>query len=103
MRAYTTKEKAKITAGAVAALIVTGWLVVLTIAIQSGTIKEASNSGGRSFMIFARFQIIEGFFRVYVEMAADLKPQLCHLWIVPPFWVSQVCLSRTNNIGRYLS
>lgn len=54
-------------------------------------------------MIFARFQIVEGFFRVFVEMAADLKAHLCHLWIVPPFWVSQVCLSRTNNIGRYLS
>jgi hypothetical protein len=35
MRAYTTKEKAKITAGAVAALVITGWLVVLAIAFLS--------------------------------------------------------------------
>jgi hypothetical protein len=35
MPAYTTKEKAKITAGAVEALIITGWLVVLAIAILS--------------------------------------------------------------------
>ena len=35
MRAYTTKEKAKITAGAVAALVIVGWLVVLAIAFFS--------------------------------------------------------------------
>jgi hypothetical protein len=37
MRGYTTKEKAKITAGAgaVAALVITGWLVVLAIAFLS--------------------------------------------------------------------
>jgi hypothetical protein len=29
MRPYTTKEKAKITAGAVASLVIVGWLVVL--------------------------------------------------------------------------
>jgi hypothetical protein len=29
MRAYTTKEKLKITAGAVASLVIVGWLVVL--------------------------------------------------------------------------
>jgi hypothetical protein len=32
MRGYTTKEMTRITAGAVAALVVTGWLVVLAIA-----------------------------------------------------------------------
>ena len=32
MRAYTLKEKARITAGAVAALVVVGWLLVLAIA-----------------------------------------------------------------------
>jgi hypothetical protein len=32
---YTTKEKAKITAGAIAALVTTGWLVVLAIAFLS--------------------------------------------------------------------
>jgi hypothetical protein len=35
MRGYTTKEKVKIPAGAVAALVITGWLVVLAIAILS--------------------------------------------------------------------
>ena len=35
MRAYTTKEKAKITAGAVASLVIVGWLVVLAIAFLS--------------------------------------------------------------------
>jgi hypothetical protein len=35
MRGNATKEKAKITAGAVAALVVAGWLVVLAIAILS--------------------------------------------------------------------
>jgi hypothetical protein len=35
MRGYTRKEIAKITAGAVAALVVTGWLVVLAIAFLS--------------------------------------------------------------------
>jgi hypothetical protein len=35
MRAYTTKEKAKITAGAVAALVITRWLVLLAIAFPS--------------------------------------------------------------------
>jgi hypothetical protein len=34
MRGYTTKEKAKITAGA-AALVITRWLVVLAIAFLS--------------------------------------------------------------------
>jgi len=31
MRAYTTKEKLKITAGAVASLVIVGWVVVLAI------------------------------------------------------------------------
>jgi hypothetical protein len=31
MRPYTTKEEAKITAGAVASLVIVGWLVVLGI------------------------------------------------------------------------
>jgi hypothetical protein len=35
VRGYTTKEKAKITAGAVTALVITGWLVVLAIAFLS--------------------------------------------------------------------
>ncbi len=35
MRGYTTKEKVKITAGAVAALVITGWLVVLAIVFMS--------------------------------------------------------------------
>jgi hypothetical protein len=35
MRGYTTKEKAKITAGAVAAIVVVGWLVALVTAILS--------------------------------------------------------------------
>jgi hypothetical protein len=32
MRAYTFSEKARITAGAVAALVIVGWLLVLAIA-----------------------------------------------------------------------
>jgi hypothetical protein len=35
MQDYTTKEKLKITAGAVAALVVVGWLVALAIAFLS--------------------------------------------------------------------
>jgi hypothetical protein len=35
MRGYTTKEITKIAAGAVAALVITGWLVVLAIAFLS--------------------------------------------------------------------
>jgi hypothetical protein len=35
MRRYTTKEKAKITAGAVTALVIVGWIVVLAIASMS--------------------------------------------------------------------
>lgn len=35
MRAYTFKEKARITAGAVAALVIVGWLLVLAIAFLS--------------------------------------------------------------------
>jgi hypothetical protein len=33
MRGYTTKEKARITAGAVASVVIVGWLVVLAIAV----------------------------------------------------------------------
>jgi hypothetical protein len=35
MRPYTTKEKAKIIAGAVASLVIVGWLVVLATAFLS--------------------------------------------------------------------
>jgi hypothetical protein len=35
MRGYTTKEKAKITAGTVAALVITGWILVLALAFLS--------------------------------------------------------------------
>ena len=35
MRAYTPKEKAKITAGAVASLVIVAWLAVLAIVILS--------------------------------------------------------------------
>jgi hypothetical protein len=35
MRDYTTKEKLKITAGAVASLVIVGWLIVLAIVFLS--------------------------------------------------------------------
>jgi hypothetical protein len=35
MRGYSTKEKIKITAGAVSSLVIVGWLVVLAIAFLS--------------------------------------------------------------------
>jgi len=35
MRPYTTKEKAKITAGAVCSLIIVGWLALFALAILS--------------------------------------------------------------------
>jgi hypothetical protein len=35
MRPYTTKEKVKITAGAVAALVITGWIATLALAFLS--------------------------------------------------------------------
>jgi hypothetical protein len=36
MRSYTLKEKAKITAGAVAALVIVAWLAVIALALLSG-------------------------------------------------------------------
>jgi hypothetical protein len=35
MRAYTLKEKAKITAGAVAALVIVAWLAIIALALLS--------------------------------------------------------------------
>jgi hypothetical protein len=35
MRSYNPKEKAKITAGAVAAMVITGWLFLLALAFLS--------------------------------------------------------------------
>jgi hypothetical protein len=35
MRGYTLKEKAKITAGAVAALIIVAWLAIIALALLS--------------------------------------------------------------------
>jgi hypothetical protein len=35
MRGYTTKEKLKITAGAIASLVIVGWIAVLAIAYLS--------------------------------------------------------------------
>jgi hypothetical protein len=35
MRAYTFKEKTRITAGAVASLVIVGWLCVLAVAFLS--------------------------------------------------------------------
>jgi hypothetical protein len=35
MRPYTTKEKAKITAGAVASLVIVGWIVVVALGFLS--------------------------------------------------------------------
>ena len=35
MRGYTTKEKLKITAGAVSALVIVGWLAVFALALMS--------------------------------------------------------------------
>jgi hypothetical protein len=35
MRSYTTKEKARVTAGAVASLVIVGWVVVLAIVFLS--------------------------------------------------------------------
>ena len=36
MRDYTPKEKAKITAGAVTALVIVAWLAILALALLSG-------------------------------------------------------------------
>jgi hypothetical protein len=36
MRSYTLKEKAKITAGAVVALVIVAWLAILALALLSG-------------------------------------------------------------------
>jgi hypothetical protein len=36
MRSYTLKEKAKITAGAVAALVIVAWLTIIALALLSG-------------------------------------------------------------------
>jgi hypothetical protein len=36
MRDYTLREKAKITAGAVAALVIVAWLAVIALALLSG-------------------------------------------------------------------
>jgi hypothetical protein len=52
VRGYTTKEKAKITAGAVAALVITGWLVVLAIAFLSARRKRPP-AGAALLFLFA--------------------------------------------------
>jgi hypothetical protein len=36
VRGYTVKEKAKITAGAVAALVTVAWLAIIALALLSG-------------------------------------------------------------------
>jgi hypothetical protein len=36
MRGYTLKEKAKITAGAVTALVIVAWLAIIALALLSG-------------------------------------------------------------------
>jgi hypothetical protein len=36
MRSYTLKEKAKITAGAVTALVIVAWLAIIALALLSG-------------------------------------------------------------------
>ena len=36
MRGYTLKEKAKITAGAVTALVIVAWLAIVALALPSG-------------------------------------------------------------------
>ena len=36
MRSYTFKEKAKITAGAVTALVIVAWLAIVALALLSG-------------------------------------------------------------------
>jgi len=36
MRGYTLKEKARITVGAVAALVIVGWLAVIAVAVMAG-------------------------------------------------------------------
>jgi hypothetical protein len=40
MRGYTTKEKLKITAGAVASLVIVGWIVVPAIIFLSSPLKR---------------------------------------------------------------
>ena len=53
MRGYTTKEKARITAGAVASLVIVGWLVVLTTVFLSVRKKTWSLEAGRRFVASA--------------------------------------------------
>jgi hypothetical protein len=36
MRDYTLKEKARIAVGAVAALVIVGWLAVIAVAVMAG-------------------------------------------------------------------
>jgi len=48
MRGYTTKEKAKITAGAVASLVIVGWLAILgavaeLVGIEVGVVSGVMN------------------------------------------------------------
>ena len=54
MRGFTTKEKVKITAGAVASLVIVGWLVVLAIAFSFRTIKRKGPMKARR--IFAGYE-----------------------------------------------
>src|SRR5258708_40000219 len=44
IRDYTTKEKLKVIAGAVTALVIVGWLVVFALALMSA--PSAANEGG---------------------------------------------------------
>ncbi len=40
MRPYTTKEKLKITAGAISALVIVGWLAVFALGVSFHTVRK---------------------------------------------------------------
>ncbi|MEH2546923.1 hypothetical protein V1283_003568 [Bradyrhizobium sp. AZCC 2262] len=57
MRDYTLKEKAKITAGAVAALVIVAWLAVIALALLSGGKNRATWRCPWNFVLLQRSHI----------------------------------------------
>jgi len=52
MRDYTLKEKAKITAGAVAALVIVAWLAIFALALLSGRLSNAAGDDHGTLFYF---------------------------------------------------
>ena len=70
MRPYSTQEKAKILAGAVASLVIVGWLVVLATAFLDYPHDRQRPPTGAAFVVFT-FALPGPFRRYRTTPAAD--------------------------------